>query len=171
MLVWYSVSMRLNDIIDRIKLPFRKEKELFSSLHAIIGFYPHDIKYYKIALTHKSSGQRNDKGRPLNNERLEFLGDALLDAVVGHIVFEHFENKREGFLTNTRSKLVSRETLGKLAQEMGLTELIQSNTSKRSHNSYMAGNAFEALVGAIYLDQGYDAVMRFMKTRILAQMV
>ena len=163
--------MRLNDIIDRIKLPFRKEKELFSSLHAIIGFYPHDIKYYKIALTHKSSGQRNDKGRPLNNERLEFLGDALLDAVVGHIVFEHFENKREGFLTNTRSKLVSRETLGKLAQEMGLTELIQSNTSKRSHNSYMAGNAFEALVGAIYLDQGYDAVMRFMKTRILTQMV
>ena len=163
--------MRLNDIIDRIKLPFRKEKELFSSLHAIIGFYPHDIKYYKIALTHKSSGQRNDKGRPLNNERLEFLGDALLDAVVGHIVFEHFENKREGFLTNTRSKLVSRETLGKLAQEMGLTELIQSNTSNRSHNSYVAGNAFEALVGAIYLDQGYDAVMRFIKKRILAQMV
>jgi len=90
---------------------------------------------------------------------------------VGHIVYEHFSGKREGFLTNTRSKLVSRETLGKLAEEMGLTELIMSNTSKRSHNSYMAGNAFEALVGAIYLDQGYDAVMRFMKKRILAQMV
>ena len=163
--------MRLNDIIDRIKLPFRQEKELFSSLRDIMGFYPHNIKYYKVALTHKSSGQRNDKGRPLNNERLEFLGDALLDAVVGHIVYEHFSGKREGFLTNTRSKLVSRETLGKLAEEMGLTELIQSNTSKRSHNSYMAGNAFEALVGAIYLDQGYDAVMRFMKKRILAQMV
>ena len=163
--------MRLNNIIDRIKLPFRQEKELFSSLRAIIGFYPHNIEYYKVALTHKSSGQRNEKGRPLNNERLEFLGDALLDAVVGHIVYEHFSGKREGFLTNTRSKLVSRETLGKLAEEMGLTELIQSNTSKRSHNSYMAGNAFEALVGAIYLDQGYDAVMRFMKKRILAQMV
>jgi len=163
--------MRLKDIIDRIKLPFRQEKELFSSLHDIIGFYPHNIKYYKMALTHKSSGKRNDKGRPLNNERLEFLGDAILDAVVGHIVYEHFNGKREGFLTNTRSKLVSRETLGKLAQEMGLTELIQSNTSGRSHNSYMAGNAFEALVGAIYLDQGYDAVMRFMKKRILAQMV
>ena len=163
--------MRLNDIIDRIKLPFRQEKELFSSLRDIMGFYPHNIKYYKVALTHKSSGQRNDKGRPLNNERLEFLGDALLDAVVGHIVYEHFSGKREGFLTNTRSKLVSRETLGKLAEEMGLTELIQSNTSKRSHNSYMAGNAFEARVGAIYLDQGYDAVMRFMKKRILAQMV
>jgi ribonuclease-3 len=163
--------MRLKDIIDRIKLPFRKEKELFSSLHDIIGFYPHDISHYKVALTHKSSGQRNDKGKPLNNERLEFLGDALLDATVGHIVYEHFEGKREGFLTNTRSKLVSRETLGKLAQEMGLTDLIQSNGQQRSHNSYMAGNAFEALVGAIYLDQGYDAVMRFMKKRILAQMV
>ena len=163
--------MKLKDIISRIKLPFRQEKELFSSLRAIIGFYPHNIEYYKVALTHKSSGQRNEKGRPLNNERLEFLGDALLDAVVGHIVYEHFSGKREGFLTNTRSKLVSRETLGKLAEEMGLTELIQSNTSKRSHNSYMAGNAFEALVGAIYLDQGYDAVMRFMKKRILAQMV
>ena len=163
--------MRVKDIINRLKLPFRKEKELFSSLHGIMGFYPHNIKYYKIALTHKSSGKRNEKGKPLNNERLEFLGDALLDAVVGHIVYEHFGNKREGFLTNTRSKLVSRETLGKLAEEMGLTELIQSNTSKHSHNSYMAGNAFEALVGAIYLDQGYDAVMRFMKKRILAQMV
>ena len=163
--------MKINEFIDRLRLPFRKEKELFSSLHDIIGFYPRHIGYYKTALTHKSTGRRNEKGKPLNNERLEFLGDALLDAVVGHIVYEHFEGKREGFLTNTRSKLVSRETLGKLAAEMGLTELIQSNGQQRSHNSYMAGNAFEALVGAIYLDQGYDAVMRFMKKRILAQMV
>ena len=163
--------MRINDIIDRIKLPFRKEKELFSALYAIIGFYPHNISYYKQALMHRSAGQRNEKGRPVNNERLEFLGDALLDAVVGHIVFEHFEGKREGFLTNTRSKLVSRETLGKLAEEMGVTQLIRSNAKPKSHNSYMAGNAFEALVGAIYLDQGYDAVMRFVKKRILEKMV
>ena len=163
--------MRLNDIIDRIKLPFRKEKELFSSLYDIMGFYPHDISYYKQALMHKSVGRRNDKGRPLNNERLEFLGDALLDAVVGHIVYQHFEGKREGFLTNTRSKLVSRDTLGKLAEEMGLTRLILSSGHSNSHNSYMAGNAFEALVGAIYLDQGYDAVMRFMQKRILAKLI
>lgn len=163
--------MYIKDFIERLRLPFRDEKELRLSLSNIMGFCPHSIQYYKVALTHKSSGQRNDKGKPLNNERLEFLGDALLDAVVGHIVYEHFSGKREGFLTNTRSKLVSRETLGKLAQEMGLTELIQSNGSQRSHNSYMAGNAFEALIGAIYLDQGYDAVMRFMKKRILAQMV
>ena len=163
--------MRLKDIIARIKLPFRKEKELFSSLYDIIGFYPHDISYYKQALMHKSIGRRNDKGKPLNNERLEFLGDALLDAVVGHIVYDHFEGKREGFLTNTRSKLVSRDTLGKLAEEMGLTRMILSSGHSNSHNSYVAGNAFEALVGAIYLDQGYDAVMRFMKKRILAKLI
>ena len=163
--------MNYRDIIERLRLPFRDEKELRKSLSQIIGFYPHSIEHYKIALTHKSSGQRNDKGRPLNNERLEFLGDAMLDAVVGHIVFERFKGKREGFLTNTRSKLVSRETLGRLANEMGLTELIQSRGQQRSHNSYMAGNAFEALVGAIYLDQGYEAVRRFMEKRILAQMV
>ena len=163
--------MKVRDIIDRLKLPFRKEKELFSSLYNIMGFYPHNIQYYKTALTHKSTGEKGANGKPLNNERLEFLGDAMLDAVVGHIVYEHFEGKREGFLTNTRSKLVSRESLGKLADEMGLTELIHSNSSRRSHNSYMAGNAFEALVGAIYLDQGYDAVNRFMKKRILKEMI
>jgi len=163
--------MNIRNIIDSLHLLFLDDKELRRSLRAIMGFYPHNIEHYRVALTHKSSGRRNDNGRPLNNERLEFLGDALLDAVVGHIVFEHFGGKREGFLTNTRSKLVSRESLGKLAQEMGLVELIQSSGQQRSHNSYMAGNAFEALVGAIYLDQGYDAVMRFMKKRILAQMV
>ena len=163
--------MNLREIIEKCRLPFRDDKELRRQLRQVMGFYPNNISYYKLALTHKSSGQRNDKGRPLHNERLEFLGDAMLDATVGHIVYEHFDRKHEGFLTNTRSKLVSRESLGKLANEMGLTELIHSNGQQRSHNSYMAGNAFEALVGAIYLDQGYDAVMRFMKKRILAQMV
>jgi ribonuclease-3 len=163
--------MRLNDIIDRIKLPFRKEKELFSSLYDIMGFYPHDISYYKQALMHKSVGRRNDKGKPLNNERLEFLGDAMLDAVVGHIVYERFPGKREGFLTNTRSKLVSRDTLGKLADEMGLKRLILSSGYSNSHNSYVAGNAFEALVGAIYLDHGYDGVRRFMENRILSKLI
>ena len=163
--------MRLNDIIDRIRLPFRKEKELFSSLYDVMGFYPHNISFYQQALMHKSIGRRNEKGKSLNNERLEFLGDALLDAVVGDIVYKHFPGKREGFLTNTRSKLVSRDTLGKLAEEMGLKRLILSSGHSNSHNSYMAGNAFEALVGAIYLDQGYDGVMRFMEKRILSKLI
>ena len=171
MLVWYSRSMRLNNIIDRIKLPFRKEKELFSSLYAILGFYPHNIEYYKMALMHKSIRKRNDKGKPLNNERLEFLGDAILDAAVGYIVYRHYEGKREGFLTNTRSKLVSRETLGKIANEMGLGSLLLSASHSTSHNSYVEGNAFEALVGAIYLDRGYDACLEFFEKRILGKYV
>ena len=160
-----------SNFFDRLRLPFRKEKELFSSLYKILGFYPRNIKIYKQALMHKSVKQRNEKGRPLNNERLEFLGDAILDAVVGDIVFRHFEGKREGFLTNTRSKLVSRNTLGKLAQEMGIPQLIKSAGPSTSHNSYMNGNAFEALVGAIYLDRGYNACMRFMEKRILKQLI
>ena len=134
----------LSNLIDRIKLPLRKEKELYSSLHAILGFYPHDISYYKLALMHKS---------------------------VGDIVYRHFPGKREGFLTNTRSKLVQRETLNRLAKEMGITRLVLSNGRSSSHNSYMGGNAFEALVGAIYLDKGYEACMRFMQKRILGQLV
>lgn len=161
----------LNNFIDRIKLLFCKDKELYSSLYHIIGFYPHDIKYYKLALMHKSIMRKNAKGKPVNNERLEFLGDAILDAIVGDIVYQHFPGKREGFLTNTRSKIVQRETLNKLAQEMGINELILSNGRSFSHNSYMGGNAFEALVGAMYLDRGYDACMKFMQKRILAQMI
>lgn len=161
----------LNNFFDRIRLPFRKEKGLYSSLYNIIGFYPHDISYYKLALMHKSVMRRNAKGKPINNERLEFLGDAILDAIVGDIVYQHFPGKREGFLTNTRSKLVQRDTLNRLAQEMGINQLILSSGHSSSHNSYVGGNAFEALVGAIYLDQGYNACMRFMSKRILAKMI
>ena len=139
----------LNNILDKIKLPFRKDKELYLSLYQIIGFYPHDIKLYKLALMHKSVMHRNAKGKPVNNERLEFLGDAILDAIVGDIVYQHFPGKREGFLTNTRSKLVQRETLNKLAKELGINRLILSSGHSSSHNSYMGGNAFEALVGAM----------------------
>ena len=159
------------NIIDRVKLSFRKEKELYSSLFNIIGLYPHNISYYKLALMHKSVMHRNKKGKPVNNERLEFLGDAILDAAVGDIVYRHFPGKREGFLTNTRSKLVQRETLNKLAQEMGINKLILSSGHSASHNSYLGGNAFEALVGALYLDRGYDACMVFLKKRILSQMI
>jgi ribonuclease III len=122
-------------------------------------------------LSHKSIHFKNKKGKPVNNERLEFLGDAILDAIVGDIVYKHFPGKREGFLTNTRSKLVQRETLNKIAQEIGLSRLIYSSGRNFSHNSYMAGNAFEALIGALYLDRGYNLCMRFMQKKILTKMV
>ena len=116
-------------------------------------------------------GLRNDNGHVVNNERLEFLGDAVLGACVGDIVFRHFPNKREGFLTNTRSKIVQRKTLNKLSNEMGITKLVHSNGTMQSHNSYLGGNAFEALVGALYLDQGYEACMKFVEKRILAEII
>ncbi|MCD8290646.1 MAG: ribonuclease III [Prevotella sp.] len=163
--------MTIDNFIDKIKLPFRKEKELYLSLYKIMGFFPHKISLYKTALMHKSIAHRNSKGKPVNNERLEFLGDAILDAIVGDIVFRRFEGKREGFLTNTRSKIVQRETLNKLANEIGISQLILSSGHSSSHNSYMEGNAFEALVGAIYLDRGYNACMRFMQKRILSQVI
>ena len=120
---------------------------------------------------HSSMSARNDKGKCVNNERLEFLGDAILDAVVGEIVFHHFQRKREGFLTTARSKIVQRETLGYVAVQTGLDKLIHAQSHTPTHNSYMAGNAFEALIGAIYLDRGYDCCLRFMRDRILGRII
>lgn len=156
----------LRNQIDKIRLLFRKDRESYLCFYKILGFFPRNIQVYQQALLHKSISLRSDKGRPINNERLEFLGDAILDAIVGDIVFKHFEGRREGFLTNTRSKIVQRETLNKLAVEIGLDKLVKYSTRSSSHNSYMYGNAFEAFIGAIYLDQGYDRCMEFMVKKI-----
>ena len=157
----------LRNQIDKIRLLFRKDRESYFCFYRILGFFPRDIRFYQQALLHKSTSVRSEKGRPLNNERLEFLGDAILDAIVGDIVYKHFEGRREGFLTNTRSKIVQRETLNKLAVEIGLDKLVKYSTRSSSHNSYMNGNAFEAFIGAIYLDQGYERCKQFMEKKIL----
>ena len=156
----------LRNQIDKIRLLFHKDRESYFCFYRILGFFPRDIKVYQQALLHKSISMRSEKGRPINNERLEFLGDAILDAIVGDIVYRHFEGRREGFLTNTRSKIVQRETLNKLAVEIGLDKLVKYSTRSSSHNSYMYGNAFEAFIGAIYLDQGYDRCKQFMEEKI-----
>ena len=157
----------LRNQIDKIRLLFRKDRESYFCFYKILGFFPRNIRFYEQALLHKSTSIRSEKGRPLNNERLEFLGDAILDAIVGDIVYKHFEGRREGFLTNTRSKIVQRETLNKLAVEIGLDKLVKYSTRSSSHNSYMYGNAFEAFIGAIYLDQGYERCKQFMEKKIL----
>jgi ribonuclease-3 len=153
--------------VDRIRLFFRKEKEPFLQLHKMLGFYPHNISLYREALLHKSyTKYRNEKSN-LNNERLEFLGDAVLSAVVADILYEHYDNKQEGFLTTLRSKLVKRETLNKLAEQIGLDKFIQHiGPVTSAHNSYMGGNAFEALLGAIYLDRGYSYCIKFMQEQV-----
>lgn len=158
-----------SNITDKIRLLFRKDKEPYLCFYKMLGFYPRNIEIYQQALLHKSSSIKAGKGRLLNNERLEFLGDAILDAIVADIVYKKFEGKREGFLTNTRSKIVQRATLNRVAVEIGLDKLIKYTTRQSSHNSYMCGNAFEALIGAIYLDRGYRACKKFMEERIINQ--
>lgn len=121
-----------------------------------------------MALMHKSFGGKLKSGRHVNNERLEFLGDAVIETVVSSLLYEYFTNKQEGFLTTVRSRIVRRDTLNKLALDIGLDKLVlYSGRSTTAHNSYMNGNAFEALFGAIYLDRGYDYCMKFMRDRIL----
>ena len=161
------LNKTFGNLKDRVRLLFRKDKESYLCFYRMLGFYPRDIRIYEQALLHKSLSVKSDKGRWLNNERLEFLGDAILDAVVGDIVYQKFEGKREGFLTNTRSKIVSRESLNRIAEQIGLLKLIKFNTRQSAHNSYMGGNAFEALVGAIYLDKGYEYCKFFMERRII----
>ena len=164
-----QLQLRMKNIFDRARLFFCKDKEFRSALYQIMGFCPHNIDLYRTAFAHKSHEYRSKKtgNKPLNNERLEFLGDAVLETVVSHIIYRQYPNKREGFLTNTRSKIVSRESLGKLAKELGIDRLIQSQTHGRTHNSYLEGNSFEALMGAIYLDRGFRYAFQFIEKRII----
>lgn len=160
-----------NIILNKIRLLFKKDKRSYLSFYKMTGFYPNDISFYKLALIHKSSTIVDKDGKPLNNERLEFLGDAILDSVIADLLFHYFNGRKEGFLTNTRSKIVQRETLNKLAIEIGLDKLVVFSTKSSSHNNYMYGNAFEALIGAIYLDLGYDCCKKFILDKIVTKYI
>jgi len=160
------------NLYDKIRLFFQKDKEPFLLLKDILGFYPRDISFYRMALQHKSYAETNDKGAKVNNERLEFLGDAVLESVVSDIIYKQYPDKQEGFLTNLRSKLVKREMLNELAAKIGIDKLIlHTGRITSAHNSYMGGNAFEALIGAIYLDRGYEYCKTFVANRLLKQHV
>ncbi|HCC85815.1 MAG TPA: ribonuclease III [Porphyromonadaceae bacterium] len=134
-----------------------------------MGFYPDRIDLYQEAMTHRSSSLRTKKGKWVNNERLEFLGDAILDAIVADILYKQFDHKKEGFLTSTRSRIVQRETLNKIAIELGLDKLIVSSTRNLAHNTNIYGDALEALIGAIYLDQGYRVAKHFVYETLIKQ--
>ncbi|MDR1675624.1 MAG: ribonuclease III, partial [Tannerella sp.] len=137
----------------------------------MLGFYPENIRLYRQAFTHRSTYVEAEGGLWKNNERLEFLGDAVLNAVVADIIYKKYPNRKEGFLTNTRSKIVQRDSLNRIAHEMGLDRMIISSTRLSSHNSYIYGNAFEALIGAIYLDQGYRKCCNFVREQIIEKYI
>lgn len=151
----------------QIRLLKNKNKEPYLSLYKILGFYPNNISLYEEAFLHKSSSVEGGNGKWRNNERLEFLGDAILDAVIADIIYKHFPNRREGYLTNTRSKIVQRDQLNRLARKLGIHNMVVCATKLSAHNNYLYGNALEALVGAVYLDRGYRRCYRFVKEEII----
>lgn len=156
-----------NNLIQKIRLLRVPRKEPYLFLTGI-GIIPKNIQYYEVAFSHKSVGKKVD-GKQVNNERLEYLGDALLDAVAADILYQTYPTKPEGFLTNARAKLVQRETLNKVAVAMGLDKMVVFPVKNQSHNINVYGNAFEALVGALFLDYGYEECRKFFQEVILAR--
>lgn len=144
-------------------IPFSRNRKLVRKLSPIIGFVPTRIRLYEMAFIHKSASIVMPNGDVINNERLEYLGDAILDAVVADFLFKNFPDKDEGFLTKMRSKMVKRKHLNLLAYRIGLNQLIVSHTSPVNVTKHLYGNAFEALVGAIYLDKGFRKACLFVE--------
>lgn len=156
-------------ILRPIRRNFGKDKMFYRAIDDMFGFVPHNIELYKLALIHKSASIVLDDGQHINNERLEFLGDAIIESVSSDYLFIEFPDKNEGFLTQLRSKMVSRQTLNNVAKRIGLDEHVITNASNSSSQKHIYGDAFEAMMGAIYLDQGYDFVNRLLINKIFVQ--
>ena len=158
-------------IAQRIKLFSSPRKEFYLFLKELLGFFPQNLRLYDIAFIHKSASITDSQGKLVNNERLEYLGDAILGAVIADFLFNRFPQEDEGFLTKMRSKLVNREFLTKLTFDMGLNLFIDSNTKNTLDKSHIYGDALEALIGAIYLDKDYQTAKFFVTKKILSQYV
>ncbi len=153
--------------LDFFKVHFSKDKKLYQSINNILGFYPGNIFLYKLAFLHKSASQDTKKGVKVSNERLEYLGDTILSTIVADFLFKKYPFNDEGFLTEMRSKIVSRANLNKLSQKIGLNHLIQKDKESNNHYRSIEGDTFEALIGAVYLDKGFDFTYRVVIKRII----
>ena len=150
-----------------ISVQFSKEKALYSAVRNLFGYYPGNIRLFKVALSHKSAPQLFSKGQQVNNERLEYLGDAVLSSVVADYLYKKFPYQNEGFLTEMRSRIVSRSRLHKLSLKMGIDKLIFQGTGTFTASKSIYGDTFEALIGAIYLDRGYNFTRHIIIRRII----
>ncbi len=158
----------MKNLVTNLRLfVLRKQKEPYLQFYNILGFYPKKIAYYKMAVIHRSSAIKSESGEYINNERLEFLGDAILGAVIADVLYHHYTHQKEGFLSNTRSKIVQRGTLNQIAVEIGLDKLIVTAKRNNIQKNNIYGNAFEAFIGAIYLDRGYPKCKEFIEKKIL----
>lgn len=153
-----------------LRIVFSPSRTTYRNLKKILGFYPGKLDYYNMALVHKSASIRQN-GYLLNNERLEYLGDAIFDAVISDYLFILFPNKDEGYLSKVRSRIVKRKHLNKLAEDLGLQQMLRSNTDNCNEIKHIYGDAFEALIGAIYLDKGYGKTRRFIIQRLIGKYI
>ena len=156
-------------ILRPLRRRFGKDRAFYAAIDDMFGFIPHNIELYKLALIHKSASIELEDGRHINNERLEFLGDAVIESVTSDYLFIEFPEKDEGFMTQLRSKIVSRQSLNRIASKLGLDKHIISNAIGNTTQKHIYGDAFEAMMGAIYLDQGYDFVNRLLINKIFAK--
>lgn len=149
------------------KTLFSTDKALLQFIKNIFGFTPGNIFLYQLAFKHKSASQESIKDYKISNERLEYLGDAILSAVVADYLFKKFPTKNEGFLTEMRSRIVSRASLNKLSQKLGFEQLIDYSRDNHSKFKSLGGDAFEAFIGALYLDKGYKFTRNIIINRII----
>jgi ribonuclease III len=157
----------MNYIRNILNSRFKGNGNFFMELTKILDFKPKQIKIYKTAFTHRSMNIKDESGIVINYERLEFLGDAMLSAVIASHLFLEVPGGDEGYLTKMRSKIVSREHLNELGRELNLIKLVESKIPTGQFGDNIHGNLFEALVGAIFLDKGYKYCEKFIYSRVI----
>lgn len=145
----------------------KQDGDFFLGIKRIIGFKPKEIEFYKKAFLHRSMNKKDDKGNPMNYERLEFLGDSMLGTIISKYLYNEVPEGDEGYLTKMRSKIVSREHLNELGKDLELIKYVESRIPKTHFGENIHGNVFEALVGAIYLDRGYAYCEKFINKRVI----
>jgi len=143
------------------------KREFGSRLKKILGFKPGNLKIYEIAFVHRSASFTLHNGKKVNNERLEYLGDAILDAILSDYLFKNFPDANEGFLTKIRSRIVNREVLNQLAISMRINNILISNVSSINPSKNLNGNALEALIGSVFLDKGFKKTKRLFIRNVL----
>ena len=161
----------LRDLRYRIKLFSSQRKEFYSFIKETIGFSPLKLRLYDQAFIHKSASATDLMGHPINNERLEYLGDAVLGAIVADFLYNRFPRKDEGFLTQMRSRIVNRSFVSQLTFKLGLNHFVTSNTNSVNESSRIFGDVFEAFMGAVFLDLGYIRTKEFVIKKILSAFV
>ncbi|MFX0556207.1 ribonuclease III [Maribacter sp. CXY002] len=145
----------------------KEDGDFFLGIKNIIGFKPKELGYYKKAFLHRSMNRKDENGHPMNYERLEFLGDSMLGTIISKHLYKEVPEGDEGYLTKMRSKIVSREHLNELGKDLGLIRYVESRIPKSHFGQNIHGNVFEALVGAIYLDRGYEYCEKFIRKRVI----